>query len=297
MKKFVWFPIKGLVFFFLLNFLSNYSAFAQGINLNGVIRCDKDVATNVSYVNIGISGANVGTVSDDSGRFNIFIPEEYLNDTLIISKIGYHNSYIPIYALKNQRNSVVLSERIYDIPEATIASSSLKRVIKGNKSRAKSIVMAVNSDTANLGREIGTVIKLPKKEVLIKDFNFHVLTAKPDSAKFRLNIYSFGKAVGQSLLDKNIFFTVYKDQTGDFSLDLSEYRINTGNDVFVSIETVAIYMSTQADPAKKYDKYYYDRVTISGTLTGSKSFRRKVSHGSWEQISTFSPGFWISILK
>ena len=111
-----------------------------------------------------------------------------------------------------------------------------------------------------------------------------------------MNIYKYNKKIGKNILSKPIYFTVKNDDTGDYALDLKKYNLIVTNDVFVSIEVVAVYSSKGPDPKIRNDKYFFDRINISGTLIGSPSYRRKVSLDKWENFgSTFSPGFWMTV--
>jgi len=50
---------------------------------------DKTTKETLPYVNIGVIGKNLGTVSDINGNFKIELPKQHDNDTLRISMIGY----------------------------------------------------------------------------------------------------------------------------------------------------------------------------------------------------------------
>ncbi len=276
----------------LLGFFMNAGA-QENIQLMGTV-LDSKTERPVEYVNVGIFEKNIGTVSNDSGIFILNIPTDKIKDAITFSRIGYYNREIKISEiLKNNPVKVYLKPRTIQLDEVKILSKKLKVKTKGNKSTSRKIVLGIGS--SSLGKETGTLIKLPDKEVLIKDLNFHIVTNRPDSAKFRFNIYSYEHGIKNNLLKKNIYFTVHKNDMGDYKVDLSKYNIVVHGDVFVSVEVVALY-SKGPDPNIKNDKYFYDRINISGTLTGSKSFYRKVSLGKWEKTGySFSPGFWLTV--
>lgn len=245
------------------------------------------------YVNIGIFEKGIGTVSSDSGRFQLKIPGDKLNDTLTFSRIGYRTRKIPLAQILKKK-SFLLTRKAIPLHEVKIASKQLKVKEKGNVTHSRSIVLGI-SKVLSVGKEVGTLIRLPDKPVYIRDFNFHIVANNPDSVKFRLNIYSYDKKIGNNLLNRNIYFTVPGKKLGNFKVKLKKYHIEVRGNVFVSVEMLKDYVSHGPDPNKKFDKYFYDRVNISGTITGSKSFYRKVSLGKWEKISVFSPGFWLTV--
>lgn len=43
----------------------------------------------VAYAGVGIVNRNLGTVTDTAGHFALSVPNEYLNDTLRISSVGF----------------------------------------------------------------------------------------------------------------------------------------------------------------------------------------------------------------
>ena len=255
-------------------------------------------ATNkgIEYVNIGIRGKSFGTVSDNSGRFSLLMPVRFFKtDSLTFSCIGYKTKKLKISEMSVPEKSIVLlSPETIRLDEVNIKSKTLKSRTKGDVSRKNSIVLALS--TSSMGHEIGTVIRLPDKQVYLKDFNFHIISIRPDSAKFRLNIYTYNKEIGKNILSGPIYFTVPKNASGDFTVDLTKYNLVVKNDIFVSVETVAVYTSKGPDPDKKFDQYYYDRISISGTVLGTPSFTRKVSLDNWEKLGySFAPGFWMTV--
>jgi hypothetical protein len=293
MKRYI--QLFGVILLFVLS-TGNLSA--QNSNIINGSTVDSTNAS-IEFVNIGIVGKNIGTVSDDSGSFILNIPNipnENLNDTLTFSRIGYYTKSLRINDLLNQKNAkIILLQKITQLEKIQIISKAVKSKKQGNITRAKGVVMVINS--ASPGHENGTLIHLPKNKVFIKDFNFHIDFNRPDSAKFRLNIYSFNNKPVSNILNENIYFTVTNKDSGDYKIDLSKYRLYLNNDIFVSIESIALF-ATEPDLNKINDQYYYDRISISGTITGSKSFYRSVSFGNWQKIkSPFSPGFWITYLE
>ena len=250
----------------------------------------------IEYVNIGIRGKSLGTVSDKGGGFSLLIPAKFFKtDTLTFSCIGYKTKKIRISEMSvPDENIILLSPDVVRLDEVNIKSKKLKSRTKGDVSRKNSIVLALS--TSSMGHEIGAVIRLPDKQVYLKDFNFHIISARPDSAKFRLNIYTYNKDIGKNILASPIYFTVLNNASGDFTIDLTKYNLVVKNDIFLSVETVAVYTSKGPDPDKKFDQYYYDRVSISGTVLGTPSFTRKVSLDNWEKLGySFAPGFWMTV--
>ena len=269
----------------------------ENIYIKGTV---KDTLNNpVDFANIGVYNKNIGTVSNENGAFNLSIPIEFTQDSLTFSRIGFHSKTIAINEFKEQNNIVIsMLPKVTNIKEIQIVAKHLKEKTKGNKTDAEHIVIYFEKDSTKLGFEGGSVINLPNKSpVKIKDFNLNIVSNIPDSAKFRLNIYDYSKKViGDCLLDENIYFTVIKKNQGNYKVDLSKYNIYASGKVLVSIEQIAIYSSEIQLNYK--NKPIRNRILISGTITGSKGFSRKVSLGNWKKIPhSLAPGFWITILK
>lgn len=243
------------VIFILLFYGLSYSQ--NSLSIKGRI-FDSRSNKPIEYVNIGIFQKNIGTVSNSEGVFEIKIPGKYLNDSLTFSSIGYKTKRVYISDLENDKMiNILLVPKTIRLSEVKIISNKLTQKIKGNKAEGN-IGLAI-SESMGYGSEIGTLIKLPNKSVILKDFNFHINYNRPDSAKFRLKIYSYNKSIDTLITNKNIIFTIKNHYTGNYKINLRKYNIVVQNDIFVSIECLAEYTNGY-DPAKKDDNYFYDRL-------------------------------------
>lgn len=287
---------KRILSVFILVFLFYGFSYSQNyVSIKGITI---DSASNkpIEYVNIGIFKKNIGTVSNEKGLFEIQIPKEYSKDSILFSCIGYQTKkvYIP-NLVKSNKTKVLLQPKDIKLPEVNISSNKLTRQIVGNKTTSESIGLAI-SYALGYGSEIGTRIKLPDKSVMINNFNFNIYYDRPDSALFRLKIYSYKKGIDTLLINKNIFFTVRNHYTGIYKLDLRKYHIVVNNDIFVSIECLKEYTHGYNSHIKN-DNKFYDRIIISAKLLGSKSFIKEVSQGEWIKPEMGkSPAFWLDVL-
>lgn len=287
-------------FILLILHLSILNVYSQtNYRFEGVI-IDSATNTPIEFVNIGIIGKDLGTVANNSGYFHLYIQTKFLQDSLTVTRLGYISKSLKISELIKERvnNIYLIPKNIELVPVRVEANKFTIKTIGAQKS-TKSAVMGFNSDSTKLGHEFGIVFHLPNNPVLIKDFNFHIVYNRPDSAKLRLNIYRFiNNEIGESILDKPINFTITNSDIGDYKIDLSKYKIWSSQDVFIAIENLKIYVSHGPDPNIKFDKFYYDRINISLAMLGSKAYERKVSLGSWEKLPhIYSPSFWITTLE
>ena len=62
--------------------------------------------TPLSYVNIGITNKNIGTVSGFDGKFSITLPDTLSNENITFSMIGYSNKVLGVKELQNSNDTI-----------------------------------------------------------------------------------------------------------------------------------------------------------------------------------------------
>lgn len=215
--------MKYLLMVILLS-LSFTALSQEHLNLHGEIK-DSLKIVPVEYVNIGLFEQNIGTVSNENGKFSLDVPIDYFNDSLTFSRIGYTTKKICINDLLLESVDLIqLVPKLTELKEVEIKTKKIILKSKGNKTTSKTIVMGISS-ALSLGREVGCVIRLPNKQIVLTDFNFNVDYNRPDSAKFRLNIYEYNGEIGENILSENVYFTIPINYIGKFNVDLRKYNI------------------------------------------------------------------------
>lgn len=108
--------------------------------LKGTVISQKEEKA-IQYANIRIKDSPYGTTSDESGKFELSFPKQFLNDTLIISCVGYKQIIIPINQLNLKthhkfelQDSLILLNEIIAIAYDYIDALKWKTK-KDNKSR------------------------------------------------------------------------------------------------------------------------------------------------------------------
>ena len=262
------------IFFLLISFFS----FGQNSYTGKII----DASTNefLSYVNIGIVGKNVGTVSDLDGNFEIPLEDIYDKDTLRISMIGYESLEYIVGDFKEQiakNTDILLTPQITDLQEVIISSTKFtKEKVLGNTTTSQA--MRGGFETDKLGNEVGLVIKIKKSPSYIKSFHASIVDNNYGKVKFRLNFYDLDKKKmpNKSLLKENILVTT-EMKNGILSIDLSEYYIIVEDDFFVSLEWI--------------EDLGTDGLYFSAGVLGSPIISRETSQGDWEKTAPFCLGF------
>ena len=75
----------------------------------------------IGFVNVGVMGKNIGTVTNESGSFNLDFADIDNNDSLRFSMIGYESKTLAVNQLKADPIKVVyLESKIYSLPELNI---------------------------------------------------------------------------------------------------------------------------------------------------------------------------------
>ena len=239
----------------------------------------KDAKTNepLSFVNVGIVGKSIGTVTDDNGHFNI-TPNGNINDTLKISMVGYTPYTVSINDFVKgppKGNVFLLTPFNQQLAEVKIKGGKLKEAILGNTTQSKSTDAGFTSN--KLGNEIGEIIKIRKSPTLLKKFNCSIVVAPNDSVKLRLNFYTVKDGLPDKIIQtKNIFVTVKK---GDekIEVDLKPYNIYVEDKFFVSLEWI--------------QNSGGHGIMFSASLFGSAIISRETSQANWEKIGIAGVGF------
>lgn len=196
---------------------------AHGQSIKGIVM-DAETQLPIPYVNIGISGKNVGTVSLEDGSFTLGIATHLSSDGLTFSSIGYNKkhfqiSQIPVsnFIVKLQPHSVILKELIF-----TDAPKSVSRYGHLPKSKYTKAGFVFN----RLGHEIGTVVELKEEVAILDSVRLNFVECAYDSVLFRLNVYSIDGARIENILPKSIILSYSRKQVlSKPTIDLSSLAL------------------------------------------------------------------------
>lgn len=253
--------------------LSNGSAIAQVFKGNV-----KDQKTNkaLPFVNVGIVGQSVGTVTDTAGNFTIQLAE-HDTDSLRISMIGYYPQSFLVSAIKKDPGQldIKLKPQTIQLKEVKVTNHTFKEVTLGNTTESTSTDAGFTSN--KLGNEIGAIIKIKKSPTFLKRFNASLAHPAPDSVTLRLNIYSVkGGLPDKNLLQQNIFITVKRGQN-KISVDLKPFFIEVDDKFFISLEWI------ENSPGRG--------LMFSASLFSSAIIARETSQANWEKVGIAGVGF------
>lgn len=111
-----------------LTLQTNFEKQRDFIQVRGKIY-DKTNKKPLPFANISLLGKSIGTVSNEQGEFNIKILKKNIYDTLVISYLGYRNTYIPINQLSVLINKIYLEEDHYQIQEVVIRTNKPREIL------------------------------------------------------------------------------------------------------------------------------------------------------------------------
>ena len=102
-----------------LNPIENELKIENRFQINGNVY-DRRTKEPLAFANIALLGKSIGSVTNEQGIFNLKIKDVNFKDTLVISYIGYKNTYVPVNQLSLYNNSIYLEENLVKIQEVII---------------------------------------------------------------------------------------------------------------------------------------------------------------------------------
>lgn len=98
---------------------------------------DRRTKEPLAFANIALLGKSIGSVSNEQGMFNLKIKDANFKDTLVISYIGYKNTYVPVNQLSLYNNNIYLEENLVKIQEVIIRINDPVAILKESLEKIK----------------------------------------------------------------------------------------------------------------------------------------------------------------
>ncbi|MCB0514855.1 MAG: carboxypeptidase-like regulatory domain-containing protein [Chitinophagales bacterium] len=252
--------------FIIIAIFNNYTIWAQDIT-GMVVNSANEQA--IEFVNIGIVGKNIGTVSDENGHFSLFIDAHLDNDSILFSAIGYAPQWIKIADLRRNSDATIrLEEKVYEFSEVVIKPKTFKKKILGITADIKQIAAGFHDNL--LGYECGIMIKV-KKTAILKQLNINVSSCTYDSVFYRLNIYEDRGEMGfENILKEPIYIKLLKEEVEDeIQIDLRAKNIVVSGNALITLEHI-----------KNLGEGHLDFCAAFG----KKTYFRETSQAKWETV-------------
>ena len=258
-------PMRFLFLLFMLFGLAGRPASAQLIS--GTIR---DAATQAAlpYVNIGVVGKDLGTVSTEAGAYQLVFRETLANDTVRISSMGYQTRLLTLRTLLGQPN-IALASGSVALQEVQVRGRNVFRRALTLGNTSNSLTSNLNLNTKDLGAEIGTVISIKRHPTRVLSANFNISYNKVGPLTFRVNFYQLdarGRPTEVKLLAHDVLVTS-DIKTGTISVDLTNERLVVEEDFFLALEWIK--NKENAGPAGQPAHSTKFRASVSKSPTSS----------------------------
>lgn len=264
--------------------LFSITSWSQNITITGEVLGENKEA--IPYANIGIKDKNIGTLSDETGKFTFLVKENNINDSLSFSHLGYRDLTFKIEDIIQQNiHEFMLLEDPADIVELDQVTIEFKKTqLKeiGTKSFVSYVQGIVENDDENKNiREFAKKINL-KKPSKILDLNIALDQIKIDSAVFRVNIYSIKKNLPYENITSEQIIIKQKIVQGWNKFDLTTYDLKYENPIFITLEYLPDDYSTT-------HPFIYN-----GRLLG-KAIVRNSSLGKWEVVNGVTLSMFVTV--
>ncbi|MFD0749999.1 carboxypeptidase-like regulatory domain-containing protein [Mucilaginibacter calamicampi] len=266
--------MKRIFSAFLILILSISLAHAQKIS--GWVK-DAKTGETLPYVNIGVIGRAVGTVSNDAGKYSITLNNN-ADDSLRFSMIGYKPQAYVIKELATRQGDLNISlvPDVKQLGEVKVTNRKWKTGVLGNTTKSQSTSAGFHDN--QLGHEIGIIIKTKRSPTWLKRFNASIVKNDLDSVIMRLNVYSVKDGMpDKNLLHDNIFVTVKKGQKA-IDVDLTPYNIMVEDKFFIGLEWI------KTEPG-------HGLMFSAALFFASPIISRETSQAAWEKLGIAGVGF------
>ncbi len=260
--------------------LLTYSGLCSAQTISGLVT-DKESHEALAYVNIGLVGKTIGTISDIDGQYSLTVSDANYKDTIKFSSIGYESLALPVKTFIQQYQSkkynVPLLKKNITLSEVEVKAKKIIHTATGNPpGKDRMCIVSFNPNNRELrGHEIGATMKIKKNWTYLENAYFHFGYITEDSILFRVNVYNLKNGVPDSnLLAQPIYFTTKLEQ-GTVSVDLKPYNIVVYDTFFISLEWI--------------DSHAQGRLCVSvdsGSKPNSGSFQRTTSQDKWRDFGT-----------
>lgn len=191
----------------------------------------------IAYVNIGLSGKNAGTVSDEQGHFTMQLAASATDDTLLFSCIGYEAVKVPVSVLQSWSMPVLMTRKTAQLPEVKVAAKRSKEQFFGHFTESAVLQAGFNQNI--LGKECGVLMRT-KKPALLDQVQINFGKCTYDSVYFRLNVYQ-KKPDGsfENILTTPIMLAYSKLELKEtLAIDVRPYQIEVNGAFMISVEYV-----------------------------------------------------------
>jgi hypothetical protein len=267
--------LRSFLLGFFLVLLITTTALAQVIS--GRVT-DAKTGQPLAFVNIGVVGKALGTVSNEQGQYGLAFQEELAADTVRVSYMGYQPQLLTLRLLQSQPN-LALSAAAVALAEVRVQASRRAWRDRTLGFMGNSETTTLHLDAKDLGAETGTVIYLKRKPTKVLRANFNVAYNRVGNVTLRVNLYRLdakGRPTNEKLLQREVILRTAATH-GPISVDLVADNLVLTEDFFLSLEWVG---GANAEAL-------HDGVAFSAGIgyADNDIYYRATSQARWERLS------------
>jgi len=256
---------------------------------------DANTGEPIAYVNIGVVGTSIGTITDINGKFQMEVSGLLSQAQVRFTMIGYAAKSFTLEELAKNENSIQLKEEPVQLAEVIIRpGSKIKKV--GTTSCNTRNVCGWGGTNFGKGHELGLKLDLGAVPVRFQKIHFRLSKQSFDTSLFRLHIRSLENNLPSvELLTENIILTVTK-KSGWVDFDLSKYNLVFKGDVVLSLEWVNV-VGINKDRLKRMNgsKEYTPIVLFNTKKNHGSTYIRRGSEDRWKSADDGSPTFYVTV--
>ncbi|MBL7922602.1 MAG: carboxypeptidase-like regulatory domain-containing protein [Bacteroidia bacterium] len=277
--------IKSVITFTLLLFIASTGLLPAQF-ISGIL-VDEQSKAPLPYVNIGVLHREVGTVSDEQGRFRLRMDSVESGDSIRVSMLGYVPRAMTVSAFQRELEltggNFSLAQGSISLKEATIRSRELVERKLGNFTDSEGVTAGFSSN--DLGCELVIKIKAKRSPSYLETFRFHIARNIFDTLLFRVNVYDIvdGRP-GQIINTKNIFCTSTA-KSGWVSVDLRDFNIVAEGDFAIGLELIRDFRKGEVTKG----------LYFSAGFLNKNCYYRSASQQDWKKVPVVGLGFNVTV--
>jgi hypothetical protein len=231
---------------------------ARSLEIDGRV-IDDESGAPVPYVNVGVPGEVVGTVSDQDGRF--LLSGVRPGAEIVFSAIGFETRAVAAETIsKDAEVRLTRVEIGFREKVSVTAKAPDEPIVLGHRYEARGYGFGFASGL--LGAEVGARIRI-KQPTFVESANFTVAHTGGERFLYRVNIYDFSAGVvGANLLEENVLVEAEQER-GTMTIDLRDHGLVVTGDVLLALEWIRddrevgnANVMFRAKPTSKGNLYY-----------------------------------------
>lgn len=215
--------MKKTVFVLSLVFINTLSIYSQETrSINGTV-FQINSSAPISFASISIKGKPIGTVTNDLGQFTFHFQDSLLNDTLIISSLGFKSYIKPIWAvIEDSIKKFFLDtvnvplQPVLVLSKGETATQIVKKAIKSVRKNYPTKLYYIDAFYRELCMRDDKYARLVEAAISIQDFGYDT-----DMETTKIKVNEIRKS--DNYLEYDFYSKVFKKIYGDKNMILGTY--------------------------------------------------------------------------